>query len=141
MPLKFHPEPGALLLCDYSTGFCEPEMVKRRPVVVISPRLKRRNGLVTVVPLSTLRPDPMMDYHYELTIETPLPKPFDSPVMWVKADMLATVGFQRLDLFREGRGPDGQRKYLTLKIDAAQLRCVYECVLHGIGLPRLTEHL
>ena len=116
-------------------------MVKRRPVVVISPRLKRRNGLVTVVPLSTTKPSPMMDYHYELALDNPMPHPFDSEVMWVKADMLATVGFQRLDLFREGRGADGKRKYLTLKIDAAQLRCVYESVLHGIGLPRLTDHL
>ena len=50
--LKFHPEPGTILICDYSTGFRLPEMVKKRPVVTISPRLKRRDGLITVVPLS-----------------------------------------------------------------------------------------
>jgi uncharacterized protein YifN (PemK superfamily) len=43
--LKFHPEPGTILICDYSTGFKKPEMVKKRPVVTISPRLKRRDGL------------------------------------------------------------------------------------------------
>jgi mRNA interferase MazF len=31
MPLKFHPEPGTILICDYTTGFIAPEMVKRRP--------------------------------------------------------------------------------------------------------------
>ncbi|WP_210210156.1 type II toxin-antitoxin system PemK/MazF family toxin [Rhodopseudomonas palustris] len=59
MTLKFHPEPGTILICDYSTGFKAPEMVKKRPVVTVSPRLKRRDGLVTVVPLSTSRPEPV----------------------------------------------------------------------------------
>ncbi|WP_293810345.1 type II toxin-antitoxin system PemK/MazF family toxin [uncultured Bosea sp.] len=141
MALKFHPEPGTLLLCDFSTGFCEPEMVKRRPVVVISPRLKRRDGLLGVVPLSTQQPTPMMDYHYELTLEVPLPAPFDSRTMWAKADMVSTVGFHRLDLFREGRGPDGRRKYLARKIEDAQLRSIHRAMLHGLGLGHLTAHV
>ena len=116
-------------------------MVKRRPVVVVSPRLKRRDGLLAVVPLSTLKPHTMMDYHYELTLEEPLPAPFDSPTMWVKADMVSTVGFQRLDLFRGSRGPDGKRKYLTKKIEDAQLRCIYRAMLHGLGLSHLTRHV
>lgn len=116
-------------------------ITKRRPVILISPRLKRRDTLATVVPLSTTRPDHLSDFHYELTLEKPLPEPFDSPTMWVKADMIATVGFHRLDLVREGRGADGKRKYLTQKITAVQLRCVYRAVLHGIGLTDLTRHI
>ena len=43
MALKFNPKPGMILLCDYS-GFKVPEMVKRRPAVVILPR-HRSSGL------------------------------------------------------------------------------------------------
>jgi uncharacterized protein YifN (PemK superfamily) len=55
MPLTYHPETGTILICDYNLGggFIEPEMVKRRPVVVISPRFRHRDWLCTVVPLST----------------------------------------------------------------------------------------
>lgn len=140
MALQYHPEPGTILICDY-TGFREPEMVKRRPVVLISPRLKRRDTLATVVPLSTTPPDSVSDFHYELELDQPLPAPFDSPKMWVKADMLATVGFHRLDLIRSGRGADGKRKYLTQKITMVQLRCVYRAVLHAIGMSDLTRHV
>lgn len=116
-------------------------MVKRRPVVLISPRLKHRNNLATVVPLSTTAPDHPADFHCEITLDHPLPAPFDSPTMWVKADMVATVGFHRLDLIQEGRGADGKRKYLTKKITMEQLRSIQRCVLHGLGLPNLTRHV
>jgi uncharacterized protein YifN (PemK superfamily) len=58
--------------------------------------------------------------------------------MWVKADMLATVGFERLDLIRTGREPFGKRKYLTPQLEPEQLKIVYQCVLHSIGLGHLT---
>ncbi len=58
MPLTFSPRPGEIVICDFSTGFRPPEMVKVRPVVVISPR-RRTSQLVTVVPLSTTPPDPV----------------------------------------------------------------------------------
>jgi mRNA interferase MazF len=114
--LKFHPEPGTILICDYSTGFRVPEMVKKRPVVTISPRLKRRDGLITVVPLSTSEPEPICSHHCKIALDPVLPEPFDSAEMWVKADMIATVGFHRLDLARTGRDPFGKRKYLTIKL-------------------------
>jgi mRNA interferase MazF len=136
--LKFHPEPGTILICDYSTGFRLPEMVKRRPVVTISPRLKRREGLVTVVPLSTTEPKPVCDHHCKIGIKPALPHPFDSDEMWVKADMVATVGFERLDLVRTGRDQEGKRKYLQIKLEPDVLKIVYQCVLHGIGLGHLT---
>lgn len=136
--LKFHPEPGTILICDYSTGFTVPEMVKKRPVVTISPRLKRRDGLITVVPLSTTEPIPVCDHHCKIVLAEPLPTPFDSAEMWVKADMLATVGFQRLNLIRTGRDQEGKRKYLTKKLEPAALKTVYQCVLHAIGIGHLT---
>lgn len=138
MPLKFHPEPGTILICDYSTGFRIPEMVKKRPVVTISPRLKRRDGLITVVPLSTSAPTPVCDHHCKVIVKPALPSPFDSEEAWVKADMLATVGFERLDLVRTGRDPFGKRKYLTRQLEPEVMQTVYQCVLHAIGLGHLT---
>ena len=59
MALNFHPEPGMVLICDFTTGFRVPEIVKRRPVVVISPRRRRasislvyRGGIKYHCPLS-----------------------------------------------------------------------------------------
>ena len=77
MPISFPVARSTILLCDYSTGFREPEMVKRRPVVVVSHRLPRRDGLCTVVPLSTTPPPvPGLAYVYELTLDPALPEPF-----------------------------------------------------------------
>jgi uncharacterized protein YifN (PemK superfamily) len=139
MTLKFHPEPGTVLICDYTQGFRAPEMVKRRPVVTVSPRLKRRDGLVTIVPLSMSEPEHVCDHHCQVTFEQPLPEPFDSPTMWVKADMIATVAFSRLDLIRTGRDQFGKRKYLTVRLEPEQLRKIHDCVLHALGLSALTR--
>ena len=58
MALKYPPKVGTLWICDFNTGFKPPEMIKRRPVVVISPR--RSTELCTIVPLSTTVPDPLV---------------------------------------------------------------------------------
>lgn len=141
MALAYHPAAGEIVLCDYSTGFMVPEMVKRRPVVIISPRLRHRNDLVTVVPLSTTAPNPLENYQCQIALAMPLPKPFNSVVMWAKCDMVATVCLARLDRFRAGRGPGGARKFVTGNLDAAQLRDVRIAVLHALGLSSLTVHL
>ncbi len=123
MALTFHPRQGAILMCDYS-GFKVPEMVKTRPVAVISPRLRRRENLCTVVPLSTTAPDDPQQYHCELRLARPLPAPWDAPTQWVKSDMLATVGFHRLNLIQIGRDQYGKRRYLDLTIPTADFcRC------------------
>ena len=141
MSIKYPVAPGTILLCNYATGFVAPEMVKRRPAVVISPRLHRRDGLCTVVPLSTTPPAGEFLYQCRLELTEALPSPFTSTTMWVKADMLATVCFERLDLFRTGRDQSGKRKFLTPKIcpeDLIRVRC---CVLHALGLGTLTQAL
>ena len=50
-------------MCDFDTGFKAPEMVKKRPVVVISPRRRRSSAqFYTVVPLSTHRESGFVAY-------------------------------------------------------------------------------
>ncbi|TAM88997.1 MAG: hypothetical protein EPN41_04700 [Candidimonas sp.] len=50
---------GEIVICNFDTGFRVPEMVKQRPVVVISKTSTHARGLCTVVPLSTTLPVPM----------------------------------------------------------------------------------
>lgn len=142
MPLSYYPNPGEIVLCDYKTGFIAPEMVKPRPVVIVSPRLRRRAQLVSVIPLSTTPPNPAELHHYELTLAVPLPAPFDNPTMWAKCDMLATVCLDRLDRFRDGRHPGGgARRFRTGRVSPADLIAIRKAMLHGLGLGSLTLHL
>jgi len=138
MTLKFHPEPGTVLICDYGTAAKPPEMVKRRPVVVVSPKFKHRTGLCTVVPLSTREPVPVEKYHTVVRLDPPLPAPFESPTAWAKCDMISAVSFERLDLIAGPRGLDGRRVYRTGTISAQDLRNVLVAVIAslGINIPR-----
>ena len=142
MPLKYPVGPGTIVICDYETGFREPEMVKRRPAVVVSPRLPYRDGLCTVVPLSTTPPGRTLAYQCRLELPQELPEPFEGAVKWAKADMLATVGLARLDLPRLERDREsGRRRYLTIRLSDAQFAEVRRCVLHALGMGSLTSHL
>jgi uncharacterized protein YifN (PemK superfamily) len=135
MPILHAVAPGTILLCDYALGgFVPPEMVKRRPAIVLSPRLPHRDGLCAVVPLSTSPPDRSLAYVVELTLHPPLPAPFDSEVMWAKCDMIATVAFSRLDMFRLGRDQSGKRKYLARHLDALTFERIKLGVRAGLGI-------
>ncbi|WP_091190065.1 type II toxin-antitoxin system PemK/MazF family toxin [Formivibrio citricus] len=113
MPLNhFYPKPGHILLCDFTRGFIEPEMVKRRPVVVISPASTHSRKLCTVVPLSTTAPDPAQDWHYLLR-NNPCPDTLAYAQIWAKGDMLYTVSFERLDKLHR-RTRNGREYYAPL---------------------------
>lgn len=140
MALTYPVGPGTILRCDYSRGgFQEPEMVKARPAVVLSPRLPHRDGLCTVVPLSCSEPERAVSYVVRLELNPPPPEPYGERVVWAKCDMLATVSFKRLDLFRTGRDFEGKRKYLTLKLPPADFARVRAGVLFALGMGDLTQ--
>jgi mRNA interferase MazF len=137
MPIQYAVARGTIVLCDYSTGFRPPEMVKRRPVVVISARLPYRDRLCTVVPLSGSPPAHNIPYQCRIEFAEALPPPFEQRVWWAKADMLATVAFGRLDLFRTDRDRvSGRRRYLHPKLGEEDLKRVLECVVQALGLSR-----
>lgn len=141
MPIRYHPKKGSIIRCDYSTGFTEPEMVKRRPVLVLSPDIQKRPQLCTVVALSTTPPDHIMPYHMEITLPQYLPRPYHhTKTMWVKGDMINTVAFHRLELLRYEKN-QGKRTYYLHALSAKELDDVYACVLRGLGLSCLTKHL
>ena len=130
MPLTYHPGPGAIVICDFSTGFRAPEMVKVRPVVVISPR-RRRAQLVTVIPLSSAPPVPAEPWHF------PIPPGMYPPArgpMWAKCDMVVTVALDRLDrvLTHDARG---QRVYQVFQLAAGDMTGLHRAVLAALGFP------
>lgn len=136
MPIQFAVKPKTILLCDYDLGgFRPPEMVKRRPAVVLVGLLPRRGNLHTVVPLSGTESDPRNRYHCRIDLEAPLPHPFAETAWWVKADMVATVGFDRLDLFRSARDQYGKRKYLnSIRVSDAQFEQIRQAVRAALDL-------
>lgn len=129
MTLTFHPDRGTILICDFSTGFQPPEMVKVRPVVVISPR-RRIGQLATVVPLSSSRPSPVEPWHFELP---PGAYPPARGPMWAKCDMLATVALARLD--RVKVGGRGGPTYQTFQLGPQEMAAVMVGVKAALGLP------
>lgn len=134
MAIQFPPAPGDILICDFSSGFRPPEMVKRRPVLVLSPRLRHRDGLCTVVPLSTTAPRRTVPYQCRVTLPFAPPPPFQAVEVWAKADMLATVAFARLDLMRSARRANGKRAYLKIRLAEPDFTRVQDCVRTALGL-------
>ena len=85
MAIQEHPHIGTVLFCDFGHGFIEPEMVKRLPVIVISPRRQ-------ISPLSSLRtPFKKAGFcHFWNYFATNQPTPFASrkaPAAWHEFDV------------------------------------------------------
>jgi uncharacterized protein YifN (PemK superfamily) len=86
MGIKYALGPGVTVRFDYSRGgFQPPEMVKARPVIVISPRLPHRDGLCTVIPLSGDPNNHPSKWDIRLEFDPPLPYPFIYSVAWANA--------------------------------------------------------
>jgi uncharacterized protein YifN (PemK superfamily) len=139
-PLPYNPNPGEVLRCDYR-GLVPPEMDKTRFVVVVSPRLRHRKDLCTVIPLSTTAPDYPQPFHVQLA-QDPYPKSAPGTVVWAKCDMLMTVSYARLTQYYDGRHPQtGKRAYVTLRVSPEELRAIRIGMLHAVGLGILKDHL
>jgi mRNA interferase MazF len=130
MALNFFPRAGQVLMCDF-TGFKAPEMVKTRPVVVVSPRLPRRSEVVAIVPISLTEPVPLMPYQVRLSKNYHPEEPDDLPC-WAIADLILNVGLYRLNGFKIGR-----RLWANPQMTGPDLAAVREAVLHGLGFGAL----
>lgn len=126
MAITFHPKAGAVLVCDFR-GYVEPEIVKMRPVVVVSPNHLRRPGLVTVIPLSTTPPLYVEAYHY-LLHGNPVPGS-EAEAVWAKCDLIATVSIERLDRKKVSRG-----HYAVGYVSMEQVRAMRRCAAISPGL-------
>ncbi|MEG3124431.1 type II toxin-antitoxin system PemK/MazF family toxin [Sphingomonas sp. GB1N7] len=132
MALPYHPKPGTIVLCDYSTGFKEPEMVKRRLAVIISPKLKRRNDLATVVPLSKSEPLYLEPWHFQ--VDQDIPEPWGPGPRWAKCDMLATVGYRRLDLPHGRHAVTNARIHHQVELDESIVEALRRAAAAALGI-------
>lgn len=130
MSLTFYPRAGQVLMCNFS-GFKVPEMIKIRPVVVISPRLPRRNEILSVVPISLTEPKPLMPYHVRLS-KNYHPEEDDDLPCWAICDLVMNLGRYRMDGFKVGR-----RKYEYPQMTGEDLLLVRQAVAKGLNLDRL----
>ncbi len=133
MTVQFHPIPGTIVRVDLGDGFRPPEMGKRRPAIVLSPEIRGRPQMCTVVPLSTRPPRPPLAHHMLIEFTPPLPEPYESPTSWVKGDIVLTVAFHRLRLLFVGKD-EGQRIYDIRVLDPDLFAKVQQCVRFGLGL-------
>lgn len=134
MGIRFHPPVGSIVRVDLSEGFRPPEMVKRRPAVVLSPPLPGRSQLCVIVPLSTSEPLIVQAYHCLLELDPPLPFPYDNPRMWVKADMVLCVAFHRLKHLHHGKTHDGKRIPDLRIVNPEKMTEIKRCVQFALGL-------
>lgn len=132
--LKFHPGYGCILMCDFSHQ-AVPEMVKTRPVVVIS-RKAANSQLCTVVPLSSTEPDPKHPWHAKMTREK-MPASLRGKECWAKCDCVATVSFARLDRIRHKHPQTGARVYSSPKLYQPDLDAIREALLSYFGMADL----
>lgn len=126
--ITFFPTEGTILICDFTGGFRPPEMIERRPIIVISKRESNRRTCV-VVPISSresTNPEaiviPMLMAKY----------PFLRKDGWAKCHAPATVSISRLSMMRDpntGRGLDTR----GTMVDAADLLAVRLGVTRFIG--------
>lgn len=126
--LKLYLKTGEVVICNYNTGFIVPEMVKTRPVVVISKSSTHGRGLCTVVPLSTTPPKKVEAWHVHLQNVLRRLYPYShafgqSSNMWAKCDMIATVSFCRIT--RPHNNQDGRRAYAPIRLSDADLDAVF----------------
>jgi mRNA interferase MazF len=125
MALRFHPRAGTVLICDFR-GAVAPEIRKRRPVVVISPRHVTRSWLVTVVPLSSVPPNPVREYHHRLGRVPYLGACQES---WVKCDLVVSVSFDRLSRIRASAG-----HYIVVRVPDEDLRRIRIAAARSFGI-------
>jgi uncharacterized protein YifN (PemK superfamily) len=135
MPLPtYAPQPGAVLICDFSLGtVVGDEMVKKRPVIVVSRKEANNGRLCTVVPLSTTPTVPCPAWHYPMPhLRIPGFKPH--PTVWAKTDLVATVSHVRLNKPYKRTHGHG-RVYIDLRLDPADLVALRECLRRYLQLP------
>lgn len=139
MTINFHPRRGTVLICDFGSTARPPEMVKRRPVVVVAKAGASRPGLCTIVPLSSTPPEPVQPWHHQIDSSV-LPGKFQSVSTWAKCDMVCSVSVGRLDRIRI-RGLGGQRIYVQGRVTIDDFKAIRRAILHGLDLGELAAYI
>ena len=132
MSLPYLPHQGEILICDFDDSAIGAEMIKRRPVVVVSRHEAHRSKLCTVIALSTTPPNPVESWHHSMPHLRVSGWSAENGV-WAKCNMISTISLERLNkpYIRHRSG----RKYIAHSLDeadlAAVLKCIKSCVKMG----------
>lgn len=131
MPIRFVPQPGLILICDYDAARIHPEMNKRRRVVVVSPRSYNHRhgegpGRCIVIPFSASEPKFLMPSivmfpagSYRSLTRT----------SWAICESIMAVSHNRLDRVWAGQGQS-----LNERISDEDMKRLRIAISHAIGL-------
>lgn len=132
MALPYLPHQGAILVCDFDDSAVGAEMIKRRPVVVVSRHDAHRSQLCCVVALSTTPPEQVKPWHHHMPHLKITGWEAEDGV-WAKCDMLSTVSLQRLNKpyvkLRSGR------KYITHSLALVDTAAILKCIRALMQMP------
>jgi uncharacterized protein YifN (PemK superfamily) len=125
MPLPYLPKQGEVLICDFDDSAIGAEMIKRRPVVVVSRHDAHRSKLCSVVPLSTTAPNPSLKWHHHMPHLRVTGWSADAGV-WAKCDVITTVSLERLNkpYIKRRTG----RQYIEHQLQNQDLLAVLDCI-------------
>ena len=112
-------------MCDFS-GNIVPEIIKKRPVVVITPHHIQRAGLSMVVPLSSTPSDRCDPYVVELSQNY---GSYDFKRQFAKCDLACSVSWKRLDRFKLG-----YRRYASFHMTNSDFEAVIAGVAYAFGM-------
>ena len=132
MPIRFQPLFGQILICDFPKEFTEPEMVKRRPVVCLSHKMRTRHKLVTIVPLSTTEPQAKTPYAVKIVLPSQINEKFSSTECWAKCDMLYTFSWDRFTCPYDKIG--FERRYHNIVLPPGTMCEIMTGVLASMGV-------
>ncbi|QEY31225.1 type II toxin-antitoxin system PemK/MazF family toxin [Synechococcus sp. RSCCF101] len=133
--MKVIPNAGQIVVCDFG-GYREPEIIKHRPVVVISPRPRKVTAwLCTVIPFSTTW-RPAGPTNHLVVLSSPLPHPkYPATRMWALCDLPATVSVQdRLTNFSKRTTPGGRRVFQDVFVSKDDLNIIRAKVKAVLGI-------
>lgn len=119
------PKPGTIINCNFE-GFISPEMIKKRPVVVLR-KSKLNNKLVTIVPISTTAPRKITNLHIEIE------GPIDGKQAWIKCDMIYTVCLDRLSRLKE-KDNNGHYQWVSKNLDESLFEAVKKSIANYLCL-------
>lgn len=131
-PITFAPYRGAILLCDFDMARIDPEMEKRRQVIVFSisslnHKHALRPGLCVVIPTSSKEPQTTGPEDILIPAGKYWSLEKDS---WVRAKYLVTVSHSRLSMLHRFGRPSLQTEF----IDAADMGRISTGIKHALGI-------
>jgi uncharacterized protein YifN (PemK superfamily) len=131
MPIRFVPNRGLILICDFDKARVHPEMNKRRRVVVVSPRSYNRRhgqgpGRCLVVPFSASKPQVLSPTVVLFPTGAYRSLTKDS---WAICDAIMAVSHDRLDRVWAGPG-----RSLNETISDADMQRLQVALSHAVGI-------